>query len=178
MISFHDAILLLTAAALLVLQIVMLVRDIKRGGQASIGVNADGTRPTTTGTYGAVYDRAFAYVDGRLLGQAESVKVDVHYQRDHLGNVTNKTLRARIISLVPKTGFEFDAFSAAVNCKTVGLLLRFGGSGHTLRSVGYINYASLVGAAVNATRLEFEFNGEPACFKTSEEASGEVVKPA
>ena len=110
-----------------------------------------------------VYDKALVYINGKILGQAESVNVDVECKRA-AADAPIKTLRARVVSFIPQSGFEFDAVAALADEAKVELKLRFGVSGATLISNGRSAYASVVSSAKDISRLEFEFNGAPAVF--------------
>lgn len=109
-----------------------------------------------------VYDQAFVYINGKLLGHAESMSVGVE-RKIGVGLETARTLRARVVSFVPRGGFEFDGFKFANSGDAVELKIRFGSSGAELRTNGHIAFASIVSSA-DGTRLEVEFNGEPAVF--------------
>lgn len=170
----HDMIVVLLAVCLCcsVALVVKAIRSVIASGKraATFGINSSGTRPTEA----TVYDKAFVYVNGKILGHAESANVDIE-RKVGVDMKAERTLRARVVSFIPATGLEFDAVSAITDNAKVELKLRFGVSGATLTSNGRITYASIVSSAKDVSRLEFEFNGEPATFVIPEHPLAEAA---
>jgi hypothetical protein len=125
---------------------------------------------------GRVYDKPLTHINGKLLAQVESVSVYTEHKARADGT-TDRVLRARVVSLIPATMFEFDAISALAEKAKIELKLVFGGSGATLMSHGLITYASVVASANSVSRLEFEFVGEPSVFVNMNKPEIEPKQP-
>jgi hypothetical protein len=144
-----------------------------RNRRAAIGVNSDGTRPTKAN----VYDKAFVYIDGKILGEAECATLQTGRRRSMRdGAIEDDKFSVRIISFIPDGGFEFDAIAAMLDNKTVELKIAFGGSGASLVSKGIIDDARLVMNAKDPTKLEFEFAGSAAKFVTPSHSLVEAAR--
>ncbi len=110
------------------------------------------------------YDRAFVFINGQLLGEAESVSVQ--YQGEHipiatlvkdLAGVTPvpKSAVIEVTSFVPAKGFEQDAVKLFLEGTFVKVRVQFGGSGIKMTAEGIVQPPNVSASATDASRISF-----------------------
>ena len=120
-----------------------------------------------------VYDRFFAYINGKLLGEADSCTIEYQgspipvatFAKDFAG-VTPVPKHAKITigSFVPQAGFEFDVVKAFLATQRVSVQARFGGSGKTFKAEGFCDAPSIKSSATDSTKLDFSIMSQANAF--------------
>lgn len=120
-----------------------------------------------------VYDRFFPYIEGKVLGQADSCNIEYQgspipvatFVRDFAGvTPVPKHAKLTIDSFVPQTGLEFDVIKAWLATKLITVQAKFGGSAQTFKAEGFADAPSLKSSATDATKLTFSLIVEASAF--------------
>lgn len=120
-----------------------------------------------------VYDRFFPYVNGKLLGQADSCSIEYQgspipvatFVMDFAGvTPVPKHAKMTIDSFVPQAGLEFDVIKAFLATQLITVQARFGGSGKTFKAEGYADAPSIKSSATDSTKLTFSLIVQASAF--------------
>jgi hypothetical protein len=122
----------------------------------------------------AIFDRAFAFANGAVLGMASGGSLEgqgdplpVDTMVEELAGVTPvpKHFILSTDSFVPQTGLEFDAVKKWLDTEEVSWKVQFGGSGKAVTMKGYLQAPSLKWGAADHTMLSFKAICKAAPFK-------------
>ena len=103
-----------------------------------------------------IYDRFFVYINGKLLGEADSCSIEYQgspvpvatFVKDFAGvTPVPKHAKVTVGSFVPQTGFEFDVIKAFLATSKITVQARFGGSGKTYKAEGFLDAPSVKSSA-------------------------------
>ena len=111
-----------------------------------------------------VYARFFVYINGKLLGQADSCSIEYQGSPVPVATFVNdfagvtpvpKHAKVTVDSFVPQSGFEFDVIKAFLATQLITIQARFGGSGKTFKAEGFSDAPSIKSSATDSTKLTF-----------------------
>lgn len=120
-----------------------------------------------------VYDRFFPYVNGKLLGQADSCSIEYQGSPIPVATFVNefagvtpvpKHTKITIDSFVPQAGLEFDVIKAFLATQLVTIQARFGGSGKTFKAEGFCDAPSIKSSATDSTKITFSIMAQAVGF--------------